>query len=84
MGWVLHRQYHHQGYAFEAALAVRNFAIQKLGVMRLVAHCDDRNEPSYRLMERLSFRLENADGLRTYARTGETARERRYVLQVAD
>ena len=71
MGWILSKRFWKQGYMLEAALAVRNYAIQKLGVMRLVAHCDDRNEPSWRLMEKLNFRREDANGSRTYAKTGE-------------
>lgn len=84
MGWILNKRFWRQGYMLEAALAVRNYAIQKLGVMRLVAHCDDRNEPSWRLMEKLNFRLEDANGSRIYAKTGEEAVERTYALMVAD
>lgn len=84
LGWILHRDFWHKGYAAEAALAVRNFAIQKLGVMRLVAHCDARNTASSRVMEKLSMRLEDADGWRTYPKTGETARELMYGINVSE
>ena len=84
MGWILNKRFWRKGYMLEAAMTVRNYAIQKLGVMRLVAHCDDRNEPSWRLMEKLSFRMEDANGSRTYAKTGEQAIERTYSLTVAD
>ncbi len=78
LGWILNRDYHGKGYAAEAALAVEEFAVRKLRVRKLIAHCDFRNRPSYRLMERLGLTLEDDTGTRTYPKTGETARELMY------
>ena len=84
MGWILNRRYWGKGYTTEAALAVRNFAIRELKVTRLVAHCDARNVASQRVMQKLSFRLEEESGERVYPKTGEKATERMYSLCVAD
>jgi len=82
MGWVFRRDCQKQGYAYEAALAVRNFAIQKLGVERVFAQCDARNLPSQRLMQKLCMRLEDAQGVRVYPQTGEEAQELTYAIRV--
>ena len=56
LGWILNRGYQGRGYAYEAARAMLDFAIEVLDCERVVAHCDTRNAPSYRLMERLGMR----------------------------
>jgi len=80
MGWILNPAWHGQGYALEAASAVRDFALHTLRLPRLIAHCDARNAPSYRLMEKLGMQLEDADGTREYPQTGEVFRELTYAL----
>lgn len=55
LGWILNRRYHNRGYATEAAMAVKDFAVQTLGQTRLRAHCDTRNFSSARVMEKLGF-----------------------------
>jgi len=84
MGWILNKRFWRQGYMMEAAGAVRDFAIQRLDVRQLVAHCDARNEPSWRLMEKLGFRLKDDSGSRTYSKTGEEAAEKTYIFTVVD
>jgi len=64
LGWILNKAYQGKGYAFEAARAMMDFAIEVLDCDRIVAHCDTRNAPSYRLMEKLGMR-----------RVGENERE---------
>ena len=44
----------------------------------MVAQCDYRNAPSARLMEKIGLKLESADGVRTYIKRNETARELTY------
>lgn len=56
MGWILNKAYHGKGYAYEAARALRDFAIEVLDADRIVAHCDTSNVPSCRLMEKLGMR----------------------------
>lgn len=58
IGWFLNPEHHGQGYAMEASRALIDFAFDTLGLHRLTAHCDVRNERSYKLMERLGMRRE--------------------------
>lgn len=74
LGWILQKRYWRQGFATEAALAVREFA-RGLGLSRLTAHCDARNIASRRVMEKIGMMLEDDSGTRVYPNTGETARE---------
>ncbi len=74
LGWILQKRYWCQGFATEAALAVREFA-RGLGLRRLTAHCDARNTASRRVMEKIGMSLEDGTGTRVYPKTGETARE---------
>lgn len=77
MGWILNRAYQGQGYAYEAARALMDFAIEVLDCDRIVAHCDTRNAPSYRLMEKLGMqRVE--EGEREYPDERGMAREYAY------
>jgi len=55
-GWVLNRCYQGQGFATEAGNAVLDLAFSDLDLYWVVAFCDVRNAPSYRLMERLGMR----------------------------
>jgi ribosomal-protein-alanine N-acetyltransferase len=80
MGWIINKRYWHKGYAYEAACAVRDFALNVLKLPRLIAQCDYRNENSYKLMEKLGFTLEAENGTRTYPKSGEIARELTYAI----
>ena len=82
LGWIINRRYWKRGYATEAALAARDFALRELKLRRLFAHCDAQNRDSYRLMERLGLKLEDDTGARTYEDTGETARELTYAMTI--
>ena len=64
--------------AYLTAAAVR-FARETLGVRRITAHCDTRNTPSYKLMEKLGMRRVST-GPRLYPQTGELAEEYTYIL----
>lgn len=58
IGWYFRRDFWRQGYAREAAEAVTAYSRDTLGVKRLCAQIDERNERSKRLAERLGFTLE--------------------------
>ncbi|WP_276938076.1 GNAT family N-acetyltransferase [Ferrimicrobium acidiphilum] len=58
IGWVLNPKYSGKGYATEAAHGVLHIAFDELGVRRLVARIDARNQSSLRLAERLGMRQE--------------------------
>ena len=80
-GWVLNREYCGYGYATEAALALKPLAI-RLGAKRLIAHCDARNEPSKRVMEKLGMTLFSSDGIRHYPDERGDAPECMYSLEI--
>ncbi|MCG8924055.1 GNAT family N-acetyltransferase [Lentzea sp. CC55] len=58
IGYSLHPGFQGRGYATEAARKMLELGFEHLGLHRIVAECDPRNEPSWRLMERLGMRRE--------------------------
>ena len=81
LGWVLNKAYHGNGYATEAAFAIRNFSFDILKLKKLVAHCDYRNEASCRIMQKIGMSQEN-DGVRKYKDTDDEIREFMYSLRI--
>lgn len=77
MGWILNQDYQGEGYAYEAACALMDFAIEVLDAERIVAHCDTRNAPSWRLMEKLGMQRV-VEGEREYPDERGIAREYEY------
>jgi RimJ/RimL family protein N-acetyltransferase len=58
IGWVFHPKVAGQGYATEAATAMLDWGFGPVGLRRVVARLDDRNDASARLCERLGMRRE--------------------------
>lgn len=58
IGYAFHPGVAGQGFAAEACTAVLDLAYDDLGLHRVVAHMDARNEASMRLAARLGMRLE--------------------------
>jgi RimJ/RimL family protein N-acetyltransferase len=58
IGYWLRSSLTSQGYMTEAAAAITSFAFQTLHAQRVEIRTDDRNERSWRIPERLGFRLE--------------------------
>lgn len=58
IGWVLRREYHGKGYAFEAASAMLEVAFGAMGLHRVFAELDPRNAASVALCTRLGMRHE--------------------------
>lgn len=77
MGWILQKACQGEGYAYEAARALMDFAIEVLDVQHITAHCDTRNTPSWRLMEKLGM-CRAGEGERQYPDERGTAREYTY------
>ena len=80
LGWIVHKDWQRQGYALEAAQAVRDFAVHQLKVKKLIATCDGRNRASYRLMEKLGLQREPGVTARQYYKRDETAEELTYSM----
>ena len=60
IGFTLSRAYQGEGYAAEAVSRLLDWAFGELGLHRVVAITDQRNEPSSRLLERLGMRREGS------------------------
>jgi ribosomal-protein-alanine N-acetyltransferase len=58
VGWAIAREHWGRGYATEAALAVRDFALGELGLTRLISLIQQGNAASIRVAEKLGERLE--------------------------
>ena len=82
LGWILNKRYRKKGIAIEAALAIKDFALNVLNLQKLVAHCDYRNTASSNLMQKLGMTLENDTGTRTYPKNNETVQELTYSLSI--
>jgi ribosomal-protein-alanine N-acetyltransferase len=52
IGYAINPEYQRRGYATEAAVALIQFAFEKLAVARVYAQCDTRNTASRRVMEK--------------------------------
>lgn len=62
LGWLIYAGHEGQGYASEAAAALRDWAFERLGLETLVSYVDPRNRRSIAVAERLGARLDaNAD-----------------------
>ena len=58
IGWALRREFQGRGFAFEAAVALLDVAFDTMGLHRVAAELDPRNEASVALCLRLGMRLE--------------------------
>lgn len=58
IGWVFHPEYHRQGFATEAALALLKYGFELLNLHRIIATCQPENEASWRVMEKIGMRRE--------------------------
>ena len=86
LGWILLKEHRGRGYATEMGKELTRTAFEVLGAERVIAHCDDRNAPSFRVMERLGMMLAGIEkGARPAKRIGErNGDERLYVLSRSD
>ncbi len=58
LGYVFNSDFWGKGYAFESARALITNAFENWGARRIVAMCNPLNEPSWKLLEHLTFRRE--------------------------
>lgn len=58
VGFVFHPRYHGRGFATRAVHAAVGYAFRELGMRRIVAATDVRNERSWKLLERIGMRRE--------------------------
>ena len=72
-GYVLRQSAWGEGYATEAARAVSDWALDELGLLRLVAHCESANTASAHVLGKIGF--ERQEGLVSLPRTSGEVRE---------
>lgn len=73
LGWILLPEFRGRGYATEMGKELMRAAFEVMGAERVIAHCDARNAPSYRVMERLGMRLHSVE---KEARPAKSANEK--------
>lgn len=56
--WMLNRDYHGMGYAYEAAHAFLDYLFREKGARRIYAYTEDYNTASQKLCEKLGMRRE--------------------------
>jgi len=81
LGWIINKKYWNHGFAFESALALINFAKQRLGLTHYIAQCDAENIGSYRVMEKLGMIRTGEYGGRKNKASDDERREYRYELR---
>ena len=60
IGFIFNRDYWGMGYAAEASYLVMRYGFEVMGAHRIIANCNQANERSWKLMERLGMRREQA------------------------
>lgn len=56
LGWIIHKDYWGNGFAYEAATALICYVNEKMNINHFRAHCDTNNLASYKLMEKLGMK----------------------------
>ncbi|MBO7638786.1 MAG: GNAT family N-acetyltransferase [Treponema sp.] len=80
LGWILHKDYRGRGLGTETAMALKEIAFTKLGLEKVVAHCDINNKCSLRTMQNIGLKITSDNGERTYPKTGKKSLEYRCEL----
>lgn len=83
LGYVFHPAVAGRGFATEAARVVLRLGFDELGLHRIIGRCDPRNEPSWRLLDRLGMRRE-AHFVQNEIFKGEWGDEYVYALLAAE
>ena len=82
LGWSLNKKFWRKGITSEAATAIVDFAVNKLGIRHFIAHCDSENVASYKLMEKLGMKLTDSYGGRKNKSSDEERIELLYEMYV--
>lgn len=59
IGYVFGKNYWGKGYASEAVKCIITYAFEELGAHRIIAECNPKNTPSWKLLERVGMRRES-------------------------
>ena len=77
--WIISESYQQQGFAYEAAVAYIEYIKNNFDISKISAHCDTRNVPSKKLMDKLGFNY-LGEGERIYPDDREPSMEYSYEL----
>lgn len=80
LGWIINKKYWNRGFAYEAAQALLNFAVNELHISHFIAHCDCENTASYKIMEKLDMKRTCINEGRKNRGSDEERREYQYEL----
>lgn len=81
LGWILLPGHRGQGFATEMGRELCRAGFEVLGAQKIIAHCDDQNTPSWRVMERLGMRFAQLEkGVRPEKRAGDPKGDERTYL----
>ena len=58
IGYIFNQNYHGNGYATESIGKFIEYKFSELNIHKIVAHCNPKNIPSWKLLERLKFKRE--------------------------
>ena len=58
IGYVFNPLYYGKGYATESSKRILQYGFEQIGMRRIIAKCNPENSASWKLLERLSMRLE--------------------------
>ncbi|WP_162164096.1 GNAT family N-acetyltransferase [Acholeplasma hippikon] len=81
LGWVLHKDYQNKGFVTEAAFEILTLA-KRINFKKVVAHCDERNLPSRRVMEKLGMIENEHKGVRKNRIASEESVELLYEIRI--
>ncbi len=82
LGWIIDKKYQKNGFACEAVKALITYLKDNLNIRHFVAHCDSRNIPSYRLMEKIGMKKTSESYDRYNKNSMESSIEYQYELFV--
>lgn len=80
LGWIINKKYQKNGFACEAVKALIAYVKENLNIGHFVAHCDSRNIPSYRLMEKIGMKKTAESHDRRNRNSSENSIEYQYEL----
>jgi RimJ/RimL family protein N-acetyltransferase len=81
IGWTIRQDQRGNGYATEAAKALKDYAFEELNAAKVQAHCDSRNQASEKVMKKLGMTLVDDSGTRHYPKTGVSSGEYLYAMR---
>jgi [ribosomal protein S5]-alanine N-acetyltransferase len=58
IGYIFNPKYHNNGYATESVIAIIKYGFEQLHAHKIVAHCNPKNIPSYKVLEKAGMQRE--------------------------